>query len=288
MTTLPGSATGWRDRAVVDLAVGRERLGRRRRPHRQRELGRVGRSCRTSRRSGTARCRRSSAAAGNRTSTRSFAGTVTSRPAPSVSAALVARTATLTVIGASVWFCTTTGSSNVSPKLRNRGGDGRTISGSRAVIALSPLPNCLLAGGRDRDDAVARQVVGHLDLDARPARRRRSSTVGRERRERVEVGAHRDRAWFASAAAAGRCRLASPRRRESLVPSCRFSASALPSGRSAPAVGGWRGAHRRRRRGAPLDRRARRRRRSSARSARGAVPAVRPRPCRRRACASFT
>jgi hypothetical protein len=56
---------------------------------------------------------------------------------------LVPRTATSTVIAASVWFCTTIGSSNLSPKLRNRGGDGRTISGRRAVTALSPLPNCL-------------------------------------------------------------------------------------------------------------------------------------------------
>ena len=55
-------------------------------------------------------------------------------------AALVARTATFTVIGASVWFCSTTGSLKVSPKFRKRGGDGRTISGRRAVTALSPLP----------------------------------------------------------------------------------------------------------------------------------------------------
>ena len=86
----------------------------------------------------------SSAAAGNWTSTRSFAGTVTARPAPSVSVRLVVATASLTVIGASVWFWTTTGNWNVSPKFKNRGGLGRTISGSRAVIALSPLPNCVV------------------------------------------------------------------------------------------------------------------------------------------------
>ncbi|MBK9963285.1 MAG: hypothetical protein IPP06_18755 [Saprospiraceae bacterium] len=83
------------------------------------------------------------AAAGKRTSTRSLAGTVTRLPLPAVSVAFDARTATSTASGASVWFCTTTGSSNLSPKLRNRGGDGRTITGSRAVSALSPLPNCL-------------------------------------------------------------------------------------------------------------------------------------------------
>ncbi len=53
---------------------------------------------------------------------------------------LAARTATSTVIGASVWFCSTTGSSNRSPKLRKRGAEGRTISGSRAVRLDSPLP----------------------------------------------------------------------------------------------------------------------------------------------------
>ena len=67
---------------------------------------------------------------------------MTLRPPPAVSAALVARTATVISSAASVWFCTTTGSWKVSPKLRKRGADGRTISGSRAVIALSPLPNC--------------------------------------------------------------------------------------------------------------------------------------------------
>jgi hypothetical protein len=53
---------------------------------------------------------------------------------------LRARTATDTSSGASVWFCTTTGSSNRSPKLRKRGGDGRTISGRRAVMVDSPEP----------------------------------------------------------------------------------------------------------------------------------------------------
>jgi hypothetical protein len=72
-----------------------------------------------------------------------LAGTVTRRPAPAVSEALVARTATSTASGASVWFWITTGSSKRSPKLRKRGGDGRTITGRRAVSALSPLPNCL-------------------------------------------------------------------------------------------------------------------------------------------------
>ena len=67
---------------------------------------------------------------------------MTLRPAPSVSARFDARIASFTVIGASVWFWTTTGSWNVSPKFRNRGGLGRTISGKRAVTALSPLPNC--------------------------------------------------------------------------------------------------------------------------------------------------
>ena len=84
-----------------------------------------------------------SVAAGNRTSTRSFAGTVTRLPFPSVSSRLAVCIATSTVIGSSVWFCTTTGSSNRSPKLRKRGADGRTIRGSRAVTEDSPLPNCL-------------------------------------------------------------------------------------------------------------------------------------------------
>ena len=83
-----------------------------------------------------------SAAAGRRTSTRSLAGTVTWRPEPAVSAALVARTASFTAMARSVWFCSTTGSSKRSPKLRKRGGDGRTISGRRAVMLDSPAPNC--------------------------------------------------------------------------------------------------------------------------------------------------
>ncbi len=58
-----------------------------------------------------------------------------------MSEALRARTATSTVIARSVWFCTTTGSSKRSPKLRKRGGDGRTISGRRAVIVASAEPN---------------------------------------------------------------------------------------------------------------------------------------------------
>ncbi len=57
-----------------------------------------------------------------------------------MSAALRARTATSTVIAASVWFCTTTGSSKRSPKFRKRGADGRTMSGSRAVSVASPDP----------------------------------------------------------------------------------------------------------------------------------------------------
>jgi hypothetical protein len=56
---------------------------------------------------------------------------------------LCVRTTTSTVISASVWFCTSTGSSILSPKFMNRGADGRTISGSRAVIAASPWPNCV-------------------------------------------------------------------------------------------------------------------------------------------------
>ncbi len=64
----------------------------------------------------------------------------------------------------------------------------RQPRGQRA-LALAEL---LVARDRDRDDAVARQVVGHLDRD-------RGLAVGvgvdrrRERRERVEVRAHRDR-----------------------------------------------------------------------------------------------
>ena len=59
-------------------------------------------------------------------------------------AAFVARTASFTTIGESVWFWTDDRAGlNVSPKFRNRGGLGRTISGSRAVSALSPLPKFL-------------------------------------------------------------------------------------------------------------------------------------------------
>jgi hypothetical protein len=47
--------------------------------------------------------------------------------------------------------------------LRKRGGDGRTISGSRAVMADSPLPNCLAAGHGHHHHPVAGQVVGQLD-----------------------------------------------------------------------------------------------------------------------------
>ena len=53
-----------------------------------------------------------------------------------------ARTATSTSIGLSVWFCTTTGNSSLSPKFKKRGADGRAINGKRAVIADSPAPNC--------------------------------------------------------------------------------------------------------------------------------------------------
>lgn len=81
-----------------------------------------------------------SARAGKRTSTRSPAGTLTRWPAPAPSSTPVARIATSTVIADSVWLCTTTGSSTSSPKLRKRGGEGRTISGSRAVTVDSALP----------------------------------------------------------------------------------------------------------------------------------------------------
>ena len=148
--------------------------------------------CRRRRRPGTARCPPCRRPRGTAPRRDRSAGTVTSRPAPSVSVAFAARAASRTVIGASVWFCTTTGSSNVSPKFRNRGGRGRTISGSRAVIALSPLPNCLSPATATAIDAIARQVVGHLDRHGRLAVR-----VGlhrrRERGERVEVRANRDR-----------------------------------------------------------------------------------------------
>src|SRR5262245_9976968 len=100
--------------------------------------------------------------AGKRTSTRSFAGTVTRRPfvvpplggsdwgaepvppeGGTTNSAFAARTATSTFSGWSVWFCTTTGNSTLSPKLRNRGALGLAIIGNRAVIADSPAPNCL-------------------------------------------------------------------------------------------------------------------------------------------------
>ena len=83
-----------------------------------------------------------SAAIANRSSARSLAATLTRCPGPPVTRALVARTTTATSIGLSVWFCSTTGSSKRSPKLRKRGGLGRTMSGSRAVTVDSPEPNC--------------------------------------------------------------------------------------------------------------------------------------------------
>ena len=46
-------------------------------------------------------------------------------------------------LGWSVWFCSTTGNSKRSPKLRKRGADGRTMSGRRAVMLLSAEPNLL-------------------------------------------------------------------------------------------------------------------------------------------------
>ena len=95
--------------------------------------------------------------AGKRTSTRSSAGTVTRWPSSETaepetfevsqtskvwqSAIFAPRTTTSTVMAVSVWFWSTTGSSNRSPKFRKRGGEGRTISGRRAVIVDSPLPN---------------------------------------------------------------------------------------------------------------------------------------------------
>ena len=50
----------------------------------------------------------------------------------------------------SVWFCTTTGSSNRSPKLRNRGAVGRTINNDaslegRLKVAFPPNYNVTLA-----------------------------------------------------------------------------------------------------------------------------------------------
>ena len=80
------------------------------------------------------------AATGKGTSTRSWAGTLTRRPALPSTVALRARTATSTASGASVWFWTTTGNSIRSPKFRKRGGDGRTMSGRRAVSVDSPAP----------------------------------------------------------------------------------------------------------------------------------------------------
>ena len=87
--TSAGALTGCDDRALVDLAVGGERLGRRGRPDGQLDLGRVRAAARRRRRPGSAPCPADAAATGKRTSTRSLAGTVTRRPAPSVSSAFV-------------------------------------------------------------------------------------------------------------------------------------------------------------------------------------------------------
>jgi hypothetical protein len=84
----------------------------------------------------------SSAASGKRTSTRSAAGTVTRNPVAASAPRLADSTTTSASSGASVWFCTTTGSSKRSPKLRKRGALGRTINGSSAVTLASAVPNC--------------------------------------------------------------------------------------------------------------------------------------------------
>ncbi len=65
---------------------------------------------------------------------------VTRRPAPFVSDAFDVRAARSTESGASVWFWITMAMSNESPKFKNRGSDGLTMMGSRAVTADSPVP----------------------------------------------------------------------------------------------------------------------------------------------------
>jgi hypothetical protein len=74
---------------------------------------------------------------------RSLAGTVTHKPLSPVSFRLLTWMTTSVTRGSSVWFCSTTGSSMLSPKFRKRGADGRTINGSRAVRLASAEPNCL-------------------------------------------------------------------------------------------------------------------------------------------------
>ena len=114
-------------RARVDLAVRRERLRRRRRPHRQVDVGRVGRARPWRRRPGSApgppaRPSPGSAPPRGRGPAPSPAG----RRRPSGSRSSPARPRPRAA-ARSVWFWTTTGSSNRSPKLRKRGGDGRTM-----------------------------------------------------------------------------------------------------------------------------------------------------------------
>ena len=100
---------------------------------------------------------------------------------------LAASTTTSTSTATSVWFWTTTGSSNESPKFRKRGADGRTISGRRAVMLASAVPNCWAPVGGDDHHPVAGEVVGERHVDRGVCRRRPVVTSGPNSGEGVEV-----------------------------------------------------------------------------------------------------
>src|SRR5690606_13295821 len=115
-----------------------------------------------------------SAAAGNRTSTRSLAGTVTWRPCASVMAALVARRATWTGIGRWVWFRMPTGIANRSPQFRERAGElgcggasGRAaVVGRDGDLAAAPVGDG--GGGGAEGDLDGRRALGLVLQADRP------------------------------------------------------------------------------------------------------------------------
>ena len=195
-----GTATGWPiapPGVLVDHAVGRERLGRRRRPHRQLDDGRVGSDiARTDRGDSEPRRPGLIGAGGKRTSTRSLAGTVTRLPAAplvigvgedEVRALRPRRRHRAPCRSGSGRRPAARTVAEVEEARRRRPHHHRQARGDRR-LALAEL---LGAVDRDRHHAIAREVVGqrHVDGD-------RSAGIGRAvgciHGERVEVLAYVD------------------------------------------------------------------------------------------------
>ena len=102
---------------------------------------------------------------GKRTSTRSLAGTLTRTPAGVAGSRLAVCSTTSTSIGASVWFCTTTGQLEAVADVgeaRRRRADHQRQAGGDVRLGRAEL---LGAGGGDDHDPVARQVVRQVDVD---------------------------------------------------------------------------------------------------------------------------